>query len=48
MSPPIRPPFKRSRFDLIKRIKSNAAVAFKEAILREQKGLKKHFKISFI
>ena len=43
-SPPISPPFRRRRFDLIRRIKSNVEVAFKEAILKEvkgQKGLKK-------
>ena len=50
MSPPITPPFKRSKLDLIKRIKSNVEVAFKEAILkavRGQKGLKKTFKNLF-
>ena len=43
-SPPISPPFKRRRFDLIKRSKSNVEVAFNEAILKAvkgQKGLKK-------
>ena len=44
-SPPIRPPFKRRRFDLIKRSKSNVEVAFNEAILKAvkgQNGLKKN------
>ena len=49
ISPPIRPPFKRSKFDLTKRIKSKEEVAFNEAILKAvkgQKGLKKNiFKI---
>ncbi|AIQ97471.1 hypothetical protein EW15_1379 [Prochlorococcus sp. MIT 0801] len=41
----MRPPFKRRRFDLIKRSKSNVEVAFNEAILKAvkgQKGLKKN------
>ena len=38
--PPIRPPFKRSRFDLIKRSKSNVEVAFNEEIFRAVKGQK--------
>ena len=38
ISPPIKQPFKRRRFDLIKRSKSNVEVAFNEAILKAVKG----------
>ena len=36
--PPIRPPFKRSRFDFRSRSKSKVDVAFKDAILTRVKG----------
>ncbi len=37
-NPPIKPPFKRSKFDLTSRIKRIKTVAFNEAIFAKVKG----------
>ena len=37
-NPPIKPPFKRSKFDLTRRIKSIKTVAFNEAIFAKVRG----------
>ena len=39
-SPPIRPPFNLSKFDLIKRIDKKTIVALREDIFRKVNGLK--------